>query len=70
MFLSSGNGKKTLSTGQRFFVFKFYNWSIIYVYGFRSRSDFGDRTAENLLRDDMQKMYEIYGIGGDYDSDF
>ena len=26
--------------------------------------DFGDRTAENLLRDDMQKMYEIYGIGG------
>lgn len=27
--------------------------------------DFGDRTAENLLRDDMQKMYEIYGIGGD-----
>lgn len=27
--------------------------------------DFGDRTAENLLRDDMQKMYEIYGIGGE-----
>lgn len=27
--------------------------------------DFGDRTSENQLRDDMQKMYEIYGIGGD-----
>lgn len=27
--------------------------------------DFGDRTAENLLRSDMQKMYDIYGIGGD-----
>ena len=27
--------------------------------------DFGDRTSENLLRDDMRKMYEIYGIGGD-----
>ena len=27
--------------------------------------DFGDRTAENLLRSDMEKMYEIYGIGDD-----
>ena len=27
--------------------------------------DFKDRTAENLLRSDMKKMYEIYGIGGD-----
>lgn len=27
--------------------------------------DFKDRTAENLLRSDMEKMYKLYGIGGD-----
>ncbi|MGN1340609.1 MAG: WYL domain-containing protein [Oscillospiraceae bacterium] len=27
--------------------------------------DFTDRTMENKLRNDMQEMYELYGIGGD-----
>ncbi len=27
--------------------------------------DFSDRTLENMLRSDIEKMYEIYGIGGE-----